>query len=104
FATGDVWAGLMMAAMVAIGVGVRFVQESRADAAAAQLRAMILLTATAVRDGRPRELPFRELVPGDVVHLAAGDMIPGDLRLLASKDMFVVQASLTGESLPVEKS
>jgi P-type Mg2+ transporter len=48
-------------------------------------------------------MPLRDLVPGDIVKLAAGDMIPGDVRLLSSKDVFVSQGSLTGESLPVEK-
>ena len=79
-------------------------QETRADTAAAKLKAMITVTATVVRDGQPTELPLRELVPGDMVKLAAGDMIPADLRLVTSKDLFLVQASLTGESLPAEKS
>jgi Mg2+-importing ATPase len=64
---------------------------------------MIHVTATVVRDGAAREIPLRDLVPGDIVKLAAGDMIPGDVRLLSSKDVFVSQGSLTGESLPVEK-
>ena len=93
----------VMLVMVVLGVGLRFIQESRADTAAAKLKAMISVTATVVRDGQPRELPLSELVPGDVVQLAAGDMIPADLRLVACKDLFVIQSSLTGESLPVEK-
>jgi Mg2+-importing ATPase len=92
-----------MAIMVALSVGLRFWQEARADAAAEKLKAMIHVTATVVRDGAAREIPLRDLVPGDIVKLAAGDMIPGDVRLLASKDTFVSQGSLTGESLPVEK-
>ena len=68
-----------------------------------KLKAMIRVTATVVRDGQPRELPLGHLVPGDVVQLAAGDMIPADLRLVSCKDLFVIQSSLTGESLPVEK-
>jgi Mg2+-importing ATPase len=103
FATGDAPAGAVMVVMVALGVAVRAVQESRADAAARSLRAMITVTATALRDRAPREVPLAELVPGDVVTLAAGDMVPADVRLLASRDLFVVQASLTGEALPVEK-
>ena len=103
FATGDVRAGTVMAMMVALSVGLRFLQEARADAAAAKLKAMIHVTATVVRDGKPREAPLRDLVPGDIVQLSAGDMIPGDVRLLTSKDVFVSQGSLTGESLPVEK-
>lgn len=103
YATGDVRAGTVMAMMVALSVGLRFLQEARADAAAAKLKAMIHVTATVVRDGKPREIPLRDLVPGDVIQLSAGDMIPGDVRVLTSKDLFVSQGSLTGESLPVEK-
>ncbi len=103
FATGDARAGTVMAMMVVLSAGLRFWQEARADAAAAKLKAMIHVTATVVRDGKAREIPLRDLVPGDIIHLSAGDMIPGDVRVLASKDLFVSQGSLTGESLPVEK-
>ena len=64
---------------------------------------MISVTATAMRDGSPREIPVSQLVRGDVVTLAAGDMIPADVRILNAKDLFVTQGSLTGESFPVEK-
>jgi len=103
FLTGDARAGSVMVGMVALSVGLRFWQEARADSAAEKLKAMIHVTATVVRDGAAREIPLRDLVPGDIVKLAAGDMIPGDVRLLTSKDVFVSQGSLTGESLPVEK-
>ena len=103
FLTGDARAGSVMLGMVALSVGLRFWQEARADSAAEKLKAMIHVTATVVRDGAAREIPLRDLVPGDIVKLAAGDMIPGDVRLLSSKDVFVSQGSLTGESLPVEK-
>jgi P-type Mg2+ transporter len=103
FLTGDARAGSVMAIMVALSVGLRFWQEARADAAAEKLKAMIHVTAAVVRDGGAREMPLRDLVPGDIIKLAAGDMIPGDVRLLSSKDVFVSQGSLTGESLPVEK-
>ena len=103
FLTGDARAGSVMAIMVALSVGLRFWQEARADAAAQKLKAMIHVTATVVRDSAAREIPLRDLVPGDIIKLAAGDMIPGDVRLLSSKDLFVSQGSLTGESLPVEK-
>ncbi|HLN30979.1 MAG TPA: magnesium-translocating P-type ATPase [Gemmataceae bacterium] len=99
----DIAPGVVMLVMVCLGVVLRFVQESRADAAAAKLKAMISVTATVRRDGRPVEVPLSQLVPGDVVQLAAGDMIPADLRLLTCKDLFIIQASLTGESFPVEK-
>src|SRR5215831_11597155 len=104
FATGDFRAGTVMMLMVVLGVSLRFVQETKADNAAAKLKAMISVTATVVRDGQAREVPLRQLVPGDIVKLACGDMIPGDVRLLSAKDLFVIQATLTGESLPVEKT
>lgn len=103
FATGDPRAGIMMAVMIVMGVGLKLIQEYRADTAAAKLKAMISVTATVVRDGRPQEIPVAQLVPGDVVELAAGDMIPGDVRMVVAKDLFVIQGSLTGESFPVEK-
>jgi len=104
YATGDFRAGTVMLIMVVLGVTLRLVQETRANNAAAKLKAMIKVTATALRDGRPQEIPLSQLVPGDVVKLSAGDMIPGDVRLISAKDLFVIQATLTGESLPVEKT
>ena len=103
FLIGEYRAGIVMSIIVVVGVALRLVQEARADAAAARLKAMISVTATVVREGRPREVPLSQLVPGDVVRLAAGDMIPADLRLVACKDLFIVQSSLTGETFPVEK-
>ncbi|HEY6229311.1 MAG TPA: magnesium-translocating P-type ATPase, partial [Verrucomicrobiae bacterium] len=103
FATGDFRAGSVMLLMVILGLSLRFVQETKADNAAARLKAMISVTATVVREGQPKEIPLRQLVPGDIVKLACGDMIPGDVRLISAKDLFVIQATLTGESLPVEK-
>jgi Mg2+-importing ATPase len=104
YATNDVPGGTMMLVMVLLGVTLRFVQETKANNAAAKLKAMIKVTATVIRDGQQKEIPLRQLVPGDVVKLSAGDMIPGDVRLIAAKDLFIIQATLTGESLPVEKS
>src|SRR6202040_2546483 len=104
YATDDFAGGTVMVLMVLLGVMLRFVQETRADSAAAKLKAMITVTATVVRGGQQKEIPLRELVPGDIVKLCSGDMIPGDVRLISAKDLFVIQATLTGESLPVEKS
>jgi P-type Mg2+ transporter len=103
FATGDPRAGIMMLAMILLSISLKLIQEARADSAAARLKALISVSATVVRDGTPREIPVAQLVPGDLVQLAAGDMIPGDVRILQAKDLFVIQGSLTGESLPVEK-
>ncbi|MGD0655031.1 MAG: magnesium-translocating P-type ATPase [Thermoguttaceae bacterium] len=99
----DPRAGTVMLIMVFLGVSLRFVQESRADDAAAKLKAMISVTATVVRGGAASEVPLGQLVPGDIIRLAAGDMIPADIRILSCKDLFIIQSSLTGESLPVEK-
>src|SRR6516225_2677955 len=104
YATEDFAGGTVMVLMVLLGVMLRFVQETRADNAAAKLKAMISVTASVVRDAQQKEIPLRELVPGDIVKLSSGDMIPGDVRLISAKDLFVIQATLTGESLPVEKT
>jgi Mg2+-importing ATPase len=103
YLTEEYRAAIVMIAMVVLGVSLRFVQEVRADASVAKLKSMIRVTATVLRDGQAREVQLAELVPGDVIRLAAGDMIPADVRILSCKDLFVVQASLTGESFPVEK-
>ena len=101
--SSDMVGGVLMVLMVVLGVSLRFVQEVRADIAAAKLKAMIRVTATVARDGTDKEIPLAELVPGDIIKLAAGDMVPGDIRILSCKDLFLTQASLTGESFPVEK-
>ena len=102
--TGDARATTVMVLMIVLGVGLRFTQEARATRAAEELRAMIRVTVSVYRDGERREVPLREIVPGDVIALAAGDMVPADVRLLTAKDLFVTQSSLTGESLPAEKA
>jgi Mg2+-importing ATPase len=103
FATGDARAGSVMVFMIVLSVGLKLIQEARAGSAAAKLKAMISVTATVRRDGTPREIPISELVPGDVIHLGAGDMVPGDVRIFQAKDLFVGQGVLTGESVSVEK-
>lgn len=90
--------------MVFISGTLRFVQESRSGNAAEKLLAMITTTCTVTRIGQEKtEIPMDDLVVGDIVHLSAGDMIPADVRILDAKDLFVSQASLTGESEPIEK-
>ena len=99
---------IIMLCMVGISGLMRFWQEYRSNKAAESLRAMVRTTATVIRRHRgenPKayEIAIADLVPGDIVRLSAGDMVPADVRLLESRDLFVSQAVLTGESLPVEK-
>ena len=102
WATHDLKATVVISTMVALSTALRFVQEHRSSRAAESLKALVSNTATVMRQGR-REVPIRKLVPGDVLLLSAGDMIPADCRLLTARDLFISQAALTGESLPVEK-
>jgi Mg2+-importing ATPase len=111
-ATGAAIGAAMITAMVVLSSLLGFVQEHRSDRAVQRLRAMVRTTARVLRPAgsapgagaTPAECPLEELVPGDVVLLAAGDLIPAEVRFLETVDLFVDQASLTGESLPVEKS
>ena len=95
---------VIIGVMVAVSGALRFVQETRSGSVADKLTAMIHTTACVERGGVKQERPMEELVVGDIVHLAAGDMIPADLRILNAKDLFISQSALTGESEPVEKS
>jgi P-type Mg2+ transporter len=103
YLTGDLRAMVVIFVMVVLGVVLRFFQEMRADNAAEKLKAMVSNTATLVRDGKEAEVSLKMLVPGDIIRLAAGDMVPADVRVLSAKDLFLNQAALTGEALPVEK-
>jgi Mg2+-importing ATPase len=103
YLTGDLRATAVIFVMVVLGVVLRFFQELRADNAAAKLQAMVTNTATLLRDGKEAEVALKMLVPGDIIRLAAGDMVPADVRVLVAKDLFLNQAALTGEALPVEK-
>jgi len=116
YLTEDYEATVVMGVMVSIATGLRFIQEFRSLVQADSLRRLVRNTATVVRSGYSSagripnaadrlatDVFMEELVPGDIVKLSAGDMIPADVRLLNSRDLFVTQAALTGESLPVEK-
>lgn len=80
-----------------------FAQTYRSQRAVEKLRAQVAPTATVLRDGEWKEIERREVVPGDIVRLSAGDLIPADARLLLARDLYIQQAALTGESLPAEK-
>ncbi|EJF89316.1 magnesium-translocating P-type ATPase [Bartonella tamiae] len=105
----DLTGVIIVVTMILISGILRFWQEYRSNKAAEELKAMVRTTATVLRrdnnssEPRQYEIPMRELVSGDIVQLSAGDMIPADVRLIESRDLFVSQAVLTGESLPVEK-
>ena len=125
YVTEDLKATIVIGSMVVLSVMIRFWQESKSNRAADQLKALVSNTATVIRHDlaedvmevarryfeiqlHPKgpsktEVPIKQLVPGDLVVLSAGDMIPGDCRVLSAKDLFVSQSAMTGESLPVEK-
>ena len=103
YLTGDLRATVVILVMVVLGVVLRFFQETRADNAAEKLQAMVSNTATVLRGGKETEISLKLLVPGDIIRLAAGDMVPADVRVFSAKDLFLNQAALTGEALPVEK-
>ena len=95
--------------MVSLSGLLRFWQEFRSNKAAEALKSMIKTTATVLRrqtktaTAQTIEVPLDQLVPGDIIYLSAGDMMPADIRLIESRDLFVSQAVLTGESIPIEK-
>ncbi len=90
--------------MVFLSSFLRFWQEFRSNKAAEQLKSMVKTTALILRQAiGKKEIDIKEIVPGDIVFLSAGDMIPADCRIIQSKDLFVSQSMLTGEALPVEK-
>lgn len=123
--TEDIKASIVISAMVVLATFIRFIQETRSNNAADKLKEMVSNTATVLRRDpaqdaeekarrffnvvlhpkgpRKVEVAIKFLVPGDLVLLSAGDMIPADLRILSAKDLFVSQAAMTGESMPVEK-
>src|SRR5579862_1888605 len=125
YATGEVSGAIVIALIVFLSSAFGFLQEYRSSKAAERLKAMVGTTVTVLRKDkrlgvpdavskhfpitlRPkgsekREIPLNHVVPGDIIQLSAGDLIPADVRILQARDLFVNQAALTGESLPVEK-
>ena len=101
---GDPVGGSIIIAIVLLSVLLNFFMEFQARHAVEEIRKQVATTAAVLRDGREQELPIAELVPGDIVHLHAGDLVPADARLLDVKDLQVRESALTGESLPVEKA
>ncbi len=95
---------LIILAIVFISGILGFWQERGAANAIKKLLAIVQIKAAVLRDGSPIEIPVEDIVPGDVIILNGGDIIPGDCLILESKDLFVDEATLTGETYPVEKS
>ena len=104
FALHDPTDGIIILGIVGVGALLGFWQECGAATAVEKLLATVAVKASVLRDGCPTEVVVDELVPGDVVLLSAGSSIPADCLLLAEQDLFVDEASLTGESFPVDKS
>jgi len=95
---------LIIFVMVLISGGLRFFQETRSGRSAQKLKEMVHTTATAARgEAGKLEIPLAEIVPGDILYLAAGDIVPADVRVLSCKDLFISQSAMTGESEPIEK-
>ncbi|EMO3693528.1 magnesium-translocating P-type ATPase, partial [Acinetobacter baumannii] len=125
FFTDDLTGSTIISVMVILSTLLRYWQEAKSNQAADALKAMVSNTATVLRhqvsaedlelmherygiDTKNQtthqfEIPIQYLVPGDVILLSAGDMIPADCKILSAKDLFVSQAAMTGESMPVEK-
>lgn len=94
---------ILIVSTVFISAMISFFQQTNSDKAAQKLKKMISNKIDIIRDGNAEVVDVEEIVPGDIVKLSSGDMIPGDVRFLETKDLFIDQASLTGESNPVEK-
>jgi Mg2+-importing ATPase len=101
---GDIIDATIILTIIFASVGLDSYQESKAGKAAELLKEKVTTTTTVMREGAQREIPLSEVVPGDIVHLSAGDVVPADARIISQKDLFVDQSALTGESFPVEKN
>lgn len=104
FFLGEIINATLIFSIVIMSVVLDFYQESKAEKAAELLREKVTTTATVLRDSVKQEVRLREIVPGDIVYLSAGNMVPADTRVITAKDLFVSQSALTGESFPVEKT
>jgi P-type Mg2+ transporter len=100
---GETTDAAIIATVVIVSVVLNFFQAYRSERAVMRLRQQVAPTATVLRSGAWIEMPRREVVPGDIVRLSAGDLVPADARLITSRDLHVQEAALTGESMPVEK-
>jgi len=104
FALRDPVDAVIILTIVLVSALLGFWQERSATDAVEKLLAIVQIKAAVLRDGAPKEIPVEEIVPGDMVILNAGGIVPGDCLVQESKDLFVDEATLTGETYPVEKS
>ncbi|WP_162097348.1 cation-transporting P-type ATPase [Gemmata obscuriglobus] len=102
-AAGDFATAAVIAVVVTVSAAIQFVQTLRSDQAVRRLQDRVAVTATVKRAGAWAELPRRDVVPGDLIRLGAGDLVPADARLVEARHLNLQQAALTGESLPTEK-
>ena len=102
--TGGMASFIVIIVIVLLSVIFDFIQDVRAQRAVEALRNSVSVRATVRRDGANVSVPISQLVPGDIVELAAGDLVPADSRLLEARDLYINQALLTGEPYPAEKS
>ncbi len=103
FFVGQTTQGIIIACIILLGATLDFVQEFSANKALIKLIESVKTRATVLRNGKKVEIPLKDVVAGDVVFLSSGDMVPADARVIESEDFFVNQASITGESFPIEK-
>lgn len=101
--TGDAPSFIIITVIVVGSVILDLTQERHAEIAAERLREQVSLSAKALRDGKPVDIPAVQIVPGDIVLLAAGDLVPADARLVEARDLYVDEAVLSGEPYPAEK-
>ncbi|MEK7648656.1 MAG: magnesium-translocating P-type ATPase [Patescibacteria group bacterium] len=104
YGTGSNESAVIIGVMVILSISMRFVQEHRADRAEEKLKRMVSAHTRVLRNGKEKTIHLKNVVPGDIILLSAGDLIPADVRVIAANDLAVDQSILTGESLPVEKN
>lgn len=101
--TGEMRSMIIILTMIFLSVVLNFYQEHKSSRAAEKIAQRLAITAKILRDGKKQELATKYIVPGDIIFLSAGDIVPADGKIISANDFYLNEASLTGESLPVEK-